>query len=351
MRPDRIIQGRPWLDPTPRGYARIPDAELAAMTRLNGWRSAWAVVFDVGVIVATIWLTQAYFHWWLYPLAVVVIGSRQHAMVVLMHEASHEGLFNHKALNDLVGEVVLAWPFLISMRGYRDNHIAHHRHLNSTDDPDWIRYKAPGAAERADWTYPRPSGSVVKLLAMDLLGLNVAEQFRRGARLAKPRDHRSAEDKQRARDNPVKLPRSWVRARWAIRIGCAIAFTVTGTWLGFLLYWVVPLFTMLKMCVRIRQLAGHFAVYGGEGLRTTLANPLERFLVSPHHIGFHAEHHLYPFVPWHDLAKLHRRMVDRGDYEPGTAFRLTPGYLGVIADWSRDEPAQRATAYVPRRSA
>src|ERR1041384_273207 len=86
----RVQQAGPWLDPTPRGYERIPDSEFAGMTRLDDWRGAWAVLFDVGVIAATIALTEAFFHWWLYPLAVIVIGSRQHAMVVLMHEASHE---------------------------------------------------------------------------------------------------------------------------------------------------------------------------------------------------------------------------------------------------------------------
>lgn len=347
----RVQQAEPWLDAAPRGHARIPDAAFAGMTRVDDGRGARAVLFDVGVIAATIALADAWFAWWLYPLAVIIIGSRQHALVVLMHEASHEGLFRHRKLNDLVGEVLLAWPFGVSMRSYRDNHIAHHRYLNSTNDPDWRRYRSPGAAEFADWTYPRSSASVLALLAMDLVGLHAADQLRRGSRLGRPRDHRPAEEKQRDADNPVKLPRSWVRARWGIRLGCAVLFTVTGTWLGFFLYWVVPVFTMLKMCIRVRQLAGHFAVYGGEGLRTTLAGPLARFLVSPHHIGFHTEHHLYPFVPWHELDKVHRMMVDRGDYEPGTAFRLTPSYLGVIADWSRDAEAQRRTAYVPPRIA
>jgi fatty acid desaturase len=40
--------------------------------------------------------------------------------------------------------------------------------------------------------------------------------------------------------------------------------------------------------------------------RTTLVGPVERFFLAPMHFNYHAEHHFYPMIPWHNLPEAHR---------------------------------------------
>ncbi len=79
--------------------------------------------------------------WWnplTYVLAVIVIGSRINGLGGLMHDAAHYRGYANRQFNDFVGEL-LALPTSASMAGYRNSHFAHHRELNSDNDPDWQR--------------------------------------------------------------------------------------------------------------------------------------------------------------------------------------------------------------------
>ena len=67
----------------------------------------------------------------LYVFAVAFIGSRQHALLVLMHDGVHYRLLRNRRLNDWMSEVILAWPHLVTARQYRKNHFAHHKYLNT----------------------------------------------------------------------------------------------------------------------------------------------------------------------------------------------------------------------------
>jgi len=324
-------------------------AELRDLCEVSDARGALAFAVDAAVIGLAIAICEAHFSLALYALAVIVIGARQQGLLVLMHEASHARLFRDSRLNDRVGEFLLAWPLFFSMLAYRANHVAHHDYLNTPDDPDWRRYQAPESPEYGDWTYPRPWHAVLRPLLLDMLALTFGQQLKRGLRLLRPRRHGPRAREVALPVTPV-LPRSWRIARVAVYLVLVAGLTYWGGWRPFVLYWIVPIFTMLKMCIRLRQLAGHFAVYGGNGLRTTLCGPIERFLLAPHNIGYHVEHHLYPEVAWHRLPALHRRMVARAAYDPASPFRLSRGHAAVLADWTRDPQAQQATRVVPAAS-
>jgi fatty acid desaturase len=334
-----------WLPTTFADYPRIPSRALAPLMRVRSATSAGAIVLDLvliaGAIAAAVWMLP----WWCYPLVALVVGARQQAMIVLMHEAAHRKLFRNPAVNDSVGEVVLAWPFFVSMFSYRANHFAHHRHLNTELDPDWVRYLGLNAEERKNWQYQRTLWQVVRPLAADLVGLGVVRQVKRVVRLARPRNHDPRRAGPAADTEAARKFRGYSPlALWGFRLGLAAGLTVTGTWWVFLLYWVVPGLTVLKMGTRLRLLAGHFAIYGGEGIRTTLTSPLGRLLLGPHNIGYHVEHHLYPAVYFGCLPELHRMLAGRGDYAGGFPLRVTRGYWQLLLDWTRDPEAQRASA-------
>ena len=61
--------------------------------------------------------------------------------------------------------------------------------------------------------------------------------------------------------------------------------------------------------------------------RTTYANLIERLLVAPHYVNYHAEHHMMMTVPPYNLPKMHDILLSKGFFEKGP---LEKGYLSLI---------------------
>src|SRR4029079_18940873 len=68
-------------------------------------------------------------------LCVLVIGTRQHALFVIAHDAAHYLLYENRRLNDLVGRAAATVQGL-SMCTYRVIHRLHHNNLYGALDPD-----------------------------------------------------------------------------------------------------------------------------------------------------------------------------------------------------------------------
>ena len=65
----------------------------------------------------------------------IVIGTRQHALFVIAHDAAHYLLYEQRWLNDLVGRACATVQGL-SMCTYRVIHRLHHNNLYGELDPD-----------------------------------------------------------------------------------------------------------------------------------------------------------------------------------------------------------------------
>ena len=78
--------------------------------------------------------------WYVYVLAILVIGGRQNALATLAHEGWHGLLFSSRGLNHLVGAWLYSYPVGILYYHDRDRHLRHHREVGHDYDPDWINY-------------------------------------------------------------------------------------------------------------------------------------------------------------------------------------------------------------------
>jgi len=146
---------------------KLTKAELTDLSTVRPLIACVHVAAEWALIAATIYLCQRFWHPMLYVFAVVFIASRQHALLVLMHDGVHYRLLPNRRLNDWLSEVVLAWPHLVSARQYRKNHFAHHRHLNTAQDPDLKR-----RAGDPVWVFPQSAPVLAKTLFRDATGLN-----------------------------------------------------------------------------------------------------------------------------------------------------------------------------------
>lgn len=287
---------------------KIDREELKALYAVRPSRVMGAYIFEWIVIVATIALADHYFHWWTYIPAVILIGSRMHALAIVMHDAAHFRFLRNRKLSDLITDVLACFPMLINVEGYRRNHTQHHQHLNTRDDPDWT-----AKADRPAFARPQTRWQFLGRLALYLIGYQGIADARWMAR-------RIGKDKKTG---------SQKRQMQLFYMLLFVALSVLGLWKQYLLFWIVPFFTSFMMFQYIRSFAEHFGdlEYGKllKSTRTVKPFLIERVLIAPYNISYHLEHHLYPAVPFYNLPALHHLlMADPGFSEQA---HMTRGYF------------------------
>lgn len=304
---------------------RLTKEELKDLSAINPTLACLHVAAEWGLIAVTIWLCQRFFNPMLYVFAVALIGSRQHALLVLMHDGTHYRLLGNRRLNDWLAEVILAWPHLISVRQYRKNHFAHHRHLNTAQDTDLQRRLGD-----PEWEFPLKAASLAKILVRDVTGLNARSMLRLVFSVA------SAD----------AVPAWFLLTRYGFYAAALGTIACAGALKGFALYWIVPLFTWLALVMRVRGIAEHRAIKGPERgyplTRTTDASLLERIFVAPKNVNYHIEHHFFPSVPFYRLPELHALLLTK----PGFRQRahLTRSYWRVLEEAAGRRPKSRMTS-------
>ncbi len=303
--------------------ARIKPQELfsqedwARLSRRSSWRGIAMVAHAWGVIL----LAGAVFVVWPNPLtylvAVMLIGARQLGLAILMHEAAHGGLHPDLKVNDWLGEWLCAAPLGASLNAYRPYHLTHHKFAQQAEDPDLV-LSAP---------FPTTRASLRRKIVRDLTGQTFFKQ-RFGPILAglKKRRHGQAPGAIFARAAAGQ------KRFLLINLAMLVALSAAGLWWAWLALWIVPMATWFPLVTRLRNIAEHALVAKDEPdpfrhARTTKANWLERALVAPYHVNFHAEHHLFMHVPCWNLPRAHRLLAEKGLTE---GMLNAPGYLTVL---------------------
>jgi len=286
--------------------------EIRSLSKIDSVKFTAAVLIEVVTIALAVWVSETWWNPIVYLIAVVVIGSRINALGGLMHDAAHWRAYANRTINDIVGEII-ALPTSTSMAGYRNSHFAHHRELNSDNDPDWTRNIG-----LPEFEFPKPRPTVIGYILQYLSGLKIYS--------AVSGFHKNAE----TRDIPALIN----RARLIFFVALLIAAIALGFWKQLLLYWVVPLLTVFLAIRYIRNVAEHYAVEHEHVLnesRTVLANPVELWLIAPWGLNYHLEHHLFPGIPCFRLAELHKILMTREPF-PQIAH-ITHGYFtGLLRD-------------------
>lgn len=302
--------------------------------------SVRAIFFDWILIISTVFASWLYAPPIVWPIAMLIVASRQHALLVLMHDAAHHNLLPNRTWNEAVSDFFLAWPHLISTKNYRTSHFAHHRWLGTTKDPDLSRKLHQLGAHRF-WIFPKSRKEIIKNILLDLLGWGAFAQFQRLLYFRKQKAGTySEEPTNQSRPNHSIRGHILRLAYYAVLLLIAIW---TNTWLIVLLFWIIPIFTFLPALLRVRSYAEHFNVTGTNELNSTrniYAGHIESFLFGPHNVGHHITHHLYPQIPFYSLPNMSRHLEDN------YGFRLNRiaahGYLlgsnGTILNQLSTEP-------------
>jgi fatty acid desaturase len=278
---------------------RPPIEAIRSLSRVENVRALRAIAAEWVLIAGAIAVCQAYWHPLLYVAALVFIGARQHALLVIGHDASHYTMLQPRWLNDAVAELFIFWPGFLSTSVFRHFHRDHHRYLDTPKDGNrqlWRTHTAEGDLT-AEWIYPKSGAALLRLIAMKMIGVKGLLWIVKGvlSMFAKPE----------FRDN------SWwfVLARSAYYAAIAAAIWRFDLGTEFLLYWVLPFCTWHIASEHMRLVCEHSAVPHTAApyhlTRTTVPRTWERWMILPRHIGYHHEHHWYPSVPFYRLPELH----------------------------------------------
>jgi len=317
FRPD--LGGRRGLDP----------ALIKELTRLNPLRSTVAVLQTWAEIAVLIALPVIFWECWVIAPCMILLATRAQALFVLAHEAVHYRLYETRWLNDLAGRLC-ATPVGISMFAYRVVHRLHHNHLYGKQDPDTPIHGG----------YPRGRAYLATKLLKDVAGLTAWKTYAYfwGAPSATRTDDTKSDP---LGDTSPKLRRDALTDRWvvaAFHILLPAAAALGGFFWEYVLLWAIPLWFILQPLLRFRSILEHgMTSESGDAwrdARTNLGPAWVMWLIFPHNVHYHLEHHLYPSLPQYSLPKAHKALrsaglLENAEVRPvGEAARMAWGKAG-----------------------
>ncbi|NRB02163.1 MAG: fatty acid desaturase family protein [Rhodobacteraceae bacterium] len=258
-----------------------------------------------------------------FVLAVMLIGSRQLGLAILMHEAAHMALFKNRKLNDFAGEWLCGRPILAELQAYRHYHLTHHRFTQTDKDPDLVLSQK----------FPTTRASMIRKFRRDLTGQTgikqLLAQFVMSFRLAG--DDEAVEAAQSDAAQAFKARDLWLS--FPVFFGIALVISLIGDWWWGLAFWVLPYLTWFQFVLRVRNIAEHGATEESDdpfkNVRTTLAGPVARTFVAPYWVNYHLEHHMVMHVPCWRLPKMHKALIDKGF---GDQMNIAPGYGHALTE-------------------
>jgi fatty acid desaturase len=284
----------------------VPDrvlspAELRALSGRSNAEGAQRLGIHLALLTGAGWLVAICGPVTLMP-AMLVFGVVQVALFAPAHEATHQTAFASRRANLIVGWLA-ACPSLLNLHFYTSYHFAHHRHT-----------QIPGQDPELDMAPPDDLGGYIRrILGVPYwrLRLLVIADCWRGDLGRYPYISEQASS---------IVIRS-VRGMSAALVGGSVVSALLFGWETPFVFWILPQL-LCQPFLRAYVLAEHTGCTmdrnGLTNTRTTLTSAAVRLLMW--NMPYHAEHHLYPSIPFHRLPETHVAIGDRLGF-------VQPGYL------------------------
>lgn len=259
--------------PGQQGSRAGPDIALRSLRALG---LDWLILF-AGVSVAA--ASPAPLMLWFCSL---VVGVHLHRLAIIGHDGAHRLIWpKSPQINDWISNILVFFPLVATVDGYRRWHLSHHARTGTHNDPEKVIKQGRLYARPM-----MPSGFVLMFIG-DLLGLGIPELLRL-AWVSRPT----------SRGQLAGLV-VW----WAVFLpslvylggGYAVACYVLGLATSF---WAV---------FRLRNWSEHVGAQNEIRTHRFDASPVVAYAVFPYNTFMHWEHHKEPWWAWYDLPVVRRK--------------------------------------------
>ncbi len=286
------------IPPKPRQILAV--SELKDLNTRSNWQGLVQLTGHLAAMLLSGYLWGNNLDNWLIALPMVVIyGFSLASMFAVVHECVHRTAFANNRLNDLVAWCAGVLSFYNSTF-YRRYHKWHHRYTQ-------INGKDP------ELEAPKPSN--FKEYLAEISGFNWwIGKFKTHYPVAMGKFDNCPYIAENAKERVVRSTRLQLAVYFS---AIALSVIIGKPW--FIIYWLLPL-AVGQPILRAILLAEHTGCSNDNNpltnTRTTLTWFPIKFLMW--NMPFHAEHHLYPSIPFYALPKAHQQLkahfavIDRG---------------------------------------
>lgn len=314
----------------------LPPQRVRELSKLRPWRTIRDTAWCWLGIVAAWTLVAVYPTWWAALIAVPVIGTRYYGLFIIGHDGMHRRIFNSRKPTELFCDVFVLGPIGMITRINDRNHLLHHQHLATDDDPDLHKHACFNKTNRLEYVlFLTGLASVIAVLKNLFVKPAVSQSpgsatDETAAAPVEAEERASAKTPYTARDIAIVL--AWQAAL----IG---GLTWAVGWWAYPVLWLLPVYAFAYLPNLIRSFVEHAHpedddVADHHRLTTFLSNPVERMLFSPMNMNYHIAHHLWPSIPYYNLPTADRelRAAARAAGKEGGPDGLTwrGSYLGYM---------------------
>ena len=318
-------------------------ARAKTLKAIAGLGSLWGVVSHWGQIATALVVFYIYPSWWLYVPLFLFISARQYGLAILLHDAQHGLLHRDKSLNRLFGTWLIAAPLGTEFASSQSSHLDHHFHFGSADrDPDFALYC---------FGNPSPKQSTLQIAVLfvgKLMGGKVGEMLHKSDRMA------ANMGSETAATSVSFIQKAWRSGLQLWTVICVhllllAVLTFAFGWWGYPALWALPLATFAAFYNDFRIFCEHSLIgrdaAAEERMTSFVSNPVERFFFAPNHMNYHAEHHMFPYVPHRYLPEL--REAVRACPELDAQVQWRRSYVGHLIAYIRGARLQALAEHLP----
>ena len=236
------------------------------------WRMVLALGMDWMIILAAMLCAAIWPTWWVCLASILVIGTRQHALGVLGHEAAHYTVTRRRKVNDAIGMVLCFWPLGGSLAGYRRFHQRHHRHLGTEHDPERHFFQS------SEWRIPVKAAAPAWRFIKGCLGIQLLD-YAKLIRSLLPQ----------TKTEWIGIPIWW--ACFALTLWMLDSFWLLGLY-------AIAIPTVFWALIELRGWTEHRGIAETHRYQT---HWLLQQMLFPHNVWMHYEHHQWCYIPFYNL--------------------------------------------------
>lgn len=306
----------------PHRRTLLSAARVKELSALQPARAMTDIAFCWTWIAAAFCLVAIHPAPWTVLAAIPVIGNRYYALFIIGHDGMHRRLFPNIKRNDWWTDLLVFAPIGAITRLNNRNHLAHHLHLATTQDPDLHKHACMNKGGK---------GSLLGFLTGITSVWNSVEAVfvNRG---------RAAQGPAKTASSEYMLRDFALLGGWFVMLAGGLTWFVG--WWAYPVLWLAPVYVFMYLAANLRAFAEHSQpeaddLADAHRLITYVSNPLERMLVAPMNMNYHTVHHLWPAVPYYNLPLADREIRPQAE---AAGLEWRGSYCGYLLRYWRALP-------------